>query len=294
MSLILSGTDGLSDIDGSAATPAIRGTDANTGMFFPAADTIAFAEGGVESMRIDSSGNVGIGTSSPAYKLDVSSATNTYLRAISTVASDAGWYFSNTARSWITFVNGADGAYRWYDATASAERARIPSTGGIQSVNSISVGNATPSASGAGITFPATQSASSDANTLDDYEEGTFTPTLVGFSTAGTTTYSTQTGLYTKIGRQVTYIVNLLITATTGTGAAVLGGFPFTFNSTVIPVAAMDASLLNWTGGTYLVVMPEGDTTTAFIFGEADDAARVTQNITNETQVIRFTLTHFV
>jgi hypothetical protein len=42
MTLILSGTNGVSDIDGSAATPAIRGTDANTGIFFPAADTIAF------------------------------------------------------------------------------------------------------------------------------------------------------------------------------------------------------------------------------------------------------------
>jgi len=65
MSLILSGTDGLSDVDGTAATPAIRGTDANTGIFFPAADTIAFSEGGAEAMRIDSAGNVGIGTTSP-------------------------------------------------------------------------------------------------------------------------------------------------------------------------------------------------------------------------------------
>jgi len=53
MSLILSGSDGLSDVDGSAATPAIRGADANTGMFFPAADTIAFAEGGVEVARFN-------------------------------------------------------------------------------------------------------------------------------------------------------------------------------------------------------------------------------------------------
>jgi hypothetical protein len=76
MSLILSGTDGLSDVDGSAATPAIRGTDANTGIFFPAADTIAFAEGGAEAMRIDSSGNVGIGTSSPAVNLNVAKASD--------------------------------------------------------------------------------------------------------------------------------------------------------------------------------------------------------------------------
>jgi hypothetical protein len=62
MSLILSGTDGLSDVDGSASTPAIRGTDTNTGIFFPAADTIAFAEGGSEVARFDSSGNLGIGT----------------------------------------------------------------------------------------------------------------------------------------------------------------------------------------------------------------------------------------
>jgi len=71
MSLILSGSDGLSDIDGSAATPAIRGTDANTGIFFPAADTIAFAEGGVEAMRLDSSANLqfnsGYGSVATAY-----------------------------------------------------------------------------------------------------------------------------------------------------------------------------------------------------------------------------------
>jgi hypothetical protein len=71
MTLILSGTNGVSDIDGSAATPAVRGTDANTGIFFPAADTIAFSEGGVESMRLDSSANLqfnsGYGSVATAY-----------------------------------------------------------------------------------------------------------------------------------------------------------------------------------------------------------------------------------
>jgi hypothetical protein len=60
---------------GSASNPSLTTAgDANTGIFFPAADTIAFAEGGVEVMRIDSSGNVGIGISSPAYRLDISSS----------------------------------------------------------------------------------------------------------------------------------------------------------------------------------------------------------------------------
>jgi hypothetical protein len=81
MSVIIDGTNGISDVDGSASTPAIRGTDANTGIFFPAADTIAFAEGGTESMRLDSSGNVGIGTSSPATKLHVNQ-TNDALPAL--------------------------------------------------------------------------------------------------------------------------------------------------------------------------------------------------------------------
>ena len=71
MTITINGTTGISGVDGTASTPAVQGNDTNTGMFFPAADTIAFAEGGTEVMRIDSSGNVGIGTSSPLQKLDV-------------------------------------------------------------------------------------------------------------------------------------------------------------------------------------------------------------------------------
>jgi hypothetical protein len=58
MPVIINGSTGISGTDGSAGTPAVQGSDTNTGMFFPAADTIAFAEGGVESLRLDSSGNV--------------------------------------------------------------------------------------------------------------------------------------------------------------------------------------------------------------------------------------------
>jgi hypothetical protein len=66
MALILDGTNGLSDVDGSAATPAIRGSDANTGVFF-GTDIVGVSTGGTERMHVDASGNVGIGTSSPTF-----------------------------------------------------------------------------------------------------------------------------------------------------------------------------------------------------------------------------------
>jgi hypothetical protein len=107
MSLILSGTDGLSDVDGSAATPAIRGTDANTGIFFPAADTIAFAEGGAEVMRIDSDGDVGIGTTTPNSKLTSQTAsTSTSVFSFATQLNNS--FASNSSISALGFHVRAD------------------------------------------------------------------------------------------------------------------------------------------------------------------------------------------
>lgn len=61
MPITISGSTGVAGVDGSAATPAVQGGDTNTGMFFPAADTIAFATNGTEELRIGSAGQIGIG-----------------------------------------------------------------------------------------------------------------------------------------------------------------------------------------------------------------------------------------
>jgi hypothetical protein len=88
----------------------------------------------------------------------------------------------------------------------------------------IGVGGATPAASGAGITFPATFSASTDANTLDDYEEGTWTP--ADGSGAGLS-ITTQAATYTKIGRLVTATVYASYPSTANSSQASISGLPF-------------------------------------------------------------------
>ena len=94
--------------------------------------------------------------------------------------------------------------------------------------STIGVGGATAAASGAGITFPATQSASSDANTLDDYEEGAWTPVLGGSTSESGQTYDRQAGRYVKVGRLVTCSFDVVLSAEgTVTGNAVLKGLPF-------------------------------------------------------------------
>jgi hypothetical protein len=68
--LTVTGSATVEFADGSASTPSITNDgDTNTGIFFPAADTIAFSEGGTEAMRLDSAGNMGLGVTPSAWGL---------------------------------------------------------------------------------------------------------------------------------------------------------------------------------------------------------------------------------
>jgi hypothetical protein len=108
-------------------------------------------------------------------------------------------------------------------------------TGTLISATTIGVGGATPSASGAGITFPATQSASSNANTLDDYEEGTWSPRIEN-ATGSTVVTFTGEGTYTKVGRMVHVQINSYnktMTAFTTTEQLFIAGLPFTSDNSI-------------------------------------------------------------
>jgi len=227
MSLILSGTDGLSNIDGSAATPAIRGADANTGIFFPAADTIAFSEGGVEYMRIDSSGNLSIGTTTSSGKftiLDNSGGAGVALITVLTNGVDANCYLSLTGSSATDkrIVIGPSTGTALAFQTNATERMRINAGAPI-----LCLAGGSTTATGTGIAFPATQSASTDANTLDDYEEGTWTPTVT--SSSGSITTVVVGGQYRKVGGLVSLQFNYQITNNgTGSGIVYVSNLPFT------------------------------------------------------------------
>lgn len=88
--------------------------------------------------------------------------------------------------------------------------------------------------------FPATQNPSSDVNTLDDYSEGTWTPTVAGTTTAGSNSYSIRVGNYTKIGNRVFFAALVILSAKDPAmaGNVVINGLPFTASSSanIIPV----------------------------------------------------------
>ena len=173
-----------------------------------------------QAMTLDASGNLGIGTTSPTQKLHVyesTAATDVFTRIGNTTAGLNVGVLS----SGIGSVNMTSN-YALAFSTNNTERMRITSDGYLRMA----------SGSG-GIQFNGDTAA---ANALDDYEEGTFTPTLT-YTTPGTVsvTYATRLGFYTKVGNLVTVSMTIVLSAFTkgtATGDLRLTGLPFTSNST--------------------------------------------------------------
>jgi hypothetical protein len=166
-------------------------------------------------MVISSTGNVGIGTSSPASGAGADRVLTIAGTASAIVPTLVLAPHVGNAHELISY----NGTFSIYNS--STLQASLNNSGGFKVLNTIGVGNATPSSSGAGITFPAdaTVSASSNANTLDDYEEGTWTPNQgSGLTVVGTFSSS---GKYTKIGNLVT--VNFQVNGTTSIACSSVG-----------------------------------------------------------------------
>jgi hypothetical protein len=203
------------------ATATLYQQNVGSHRFFTAAsgtagNTITFTQ----AMTLNASGQLSVGTTS--------STASTLLTLQESASNGAALAMlnRNATQTWKIAVDAVavdDKILAFIDNATATVRLALTDTGNLKVFGTTSVGNATPSTSGAGITFPATQSASSDANTLDDYEEGTWTPSL-----GGTATYTAQQGFYTKIGNVVTGYGTLTVNVL-GTGNnKVISGLPFT------------------------------------------------------------------
>lgn len=186
-------------------------------------------------------GNVAVGTTSSPWlaavsALDIgSSGIAAYSGGITHNAyfdnTDSRWEYKNASSSAAVFLNMQGGEFLFNTAVAGTVGNLITFTQalGINSTGNLVLKGGTAAATGVGVTFPAAQVVSSDANCLDDYEEGVWNPTLAG--QLGTTgqTYVTQSGRYTKIGRQVSCNFEVELSAVgTVTGLALISGLPFT------------------------------------------------------------------
>jgi hypothetical protein len=248
---------------GIGASHAIMGSAGITGYWDysngGASSTRVIARGydssAVEQIRLDPQsssfllgGNVGIGTNSPTTLLTVGDGAAATRRTLtlngganagigalidlqlggtsSGYLATSNWAASDTSSDVILYANTARGI-RFY-TNGTNERMRIDSSGNLLVGITSARANAGDVQVSKGISFPATQSAQSDANTLDDYEEGTWTPVISGSTTAGTGTYTAQVGTYTKIGNFVTVAAYVHITAHTGSGNFLFSGLPFT------------------------------------------------------------------
>jgi len=145
-----------------------------------------------------------------------------------------------------------------------------------------------------GITFPATQVASADANTLDDYEEGTWTPTVRGEGTAGTTTYTLQEGYYTKIGNTVFLYCSVSYSAATGTGPLQIQGVPFN-NVDRVTMGAVRTQFLNFPAtSTWIVANFQNTSGTINLNGCGDDVNLTEVTLSDESAAIIFQITYRV
>jgi len=257
-------SSGVVQVLATKATTAGTFTTVTTGtLTSPASTVLTVQSAGTTAITVDTSQNVGIGTTSPASygKLTVSS-TGTGLSVIGNSSNGGTVTIGDTpAYQGVLSYTGAgntalsiDNTYNGSALGAVLVRVRTAGTPIIAGYfNSYGMGLNTAPSSGIGIAFPPTQVASSDANTLDDYEKGTWTPAQgSGLVVVGT---FSSTGKYIKVGNLVFVVGTLSATTSLSSGSAVIiNNLPFnsatsgtgnTVNGTITAVSTLLSSGAN-------------------------------------------------
>ena len=255
---------------------------------------------------------VGIGTTTPAYKLEVATGTSgqqalaSFRTADTTAANNAGIQIyatpSSTAASRSVLLSldadGADASGGDYFiiqksgnsgqvdlnqqsnaamtfSTNGTERARITASGDVN----ITTGNLVMSTSGKGIDFSATTPDGTGTPTselLNDYEEGTFTATLKGGTTDPTVPVTT-TGKYTKTGRTVFVQIEFAAVSTVGaSGTVFVTGLPFTSASGSAHIGCLGIELLATFTNSALLSYIQASSSTLYFYTSTSNSTLTT------------------
>lgn len=249
-------------------------------------DKLSILNPGGSRVDIDSSGNVGIGEDTPLARLHVGDGTNSgytpdaSVRMVVDSGANTGLAIAclSTFTASLFFKDEADtGGGLFYNH--STDKLAIHSQGGaainIDASKNVGIGTASPSqvldvvgtaelnglvdissASAGQIKFPATQNASADANTLDDYEETSFTPGLDFGGISGSFTYGARAGYAVKIGKQVSFQLSVAWTAKPAGGSSFyVTGLPYT-SAAIIQTTGLIGS--DTVTGTWNTTSPNG------------------------------------
>ena len=271
---------------GSASAPTVTFTgDLNTGIYSPGADQVAISTGGTSRLFVSSAGLVGIGTSSPIGLLQLGAdgsgviIDNTFSESSLPPADNNSYIFRSPSSGSLNFRASAGaptgGVYKfWYGSNVSMI---------IDSSQRVGIGTTASNANGGilqlsgGITFPATAVAASDPNTLDDYEEGTWTPTVRGSATAGTYQLASHLSHYTKIGRTVQLTSRITLAASItggGVGDLWITGVPFAKQANEFSVGSVLLNNVDYGGVSQNVLwQSEAANSVLNIAGSNDNAA---------------------
>jgi hypothetical protein len=196
-------------VTGTVAATAYTGDgSALTGVGSPSIDD----NGNATAMTITNDEKIGIGTTNPIGLLSiVDSSTGSGMELQPEIASNTN-RFTNYNRTTSAYKNFRLDALQLEFQTSGNERLRIDNDG---------------------LKFNGDTAAD---NALNDYEEGTFSPIVSGGSNAGTVTYNTRIGQYTKVGNLVTVWMNINWSSGNGSGSLMVKGLPFSVINTARPV----------------------------------------------------------
>lgn len=228
--------------------------------------------------------------------LKADSANNTLLRYFRGSVLRASWYYNGSVEQLTAVVYDDTGASAQNAITVThagavglgyaGTQVLATKSGGVSVTGDIDATTGTiPTITTNKLAFPATQVPSADPNTLDDYEEGTFTPTVAGTTAAGAGTYTTQVGRYTKIGRVVQFSIYLDWSAHTGTGNLRVSGLPFTAAAVTNNKPPMAVWAANLTFSNALVARLNNNATTIDLRTIATAAADAAVSIDTAAQL---------